>query len=114
MSWKRRRILRMIRLITDFNEFTDFTNFMDLLLTLRIFPMIRVSYTMSQPQLPRVIWASRIHGCCCKNATSSAVHESGVTPAFTTSRHLLSTPHISLCRPVIRFPPEAPFFEAIF
>ena len=50
----------------------------------------------------------------CRNATRSAVHESGATPSLTTSRHLLSTPHISLCRPVNRLPPNAAFFEAIF
>ena len=50
----------------------------------------------------------------CRNATSSAVHESGATPSLTTSRHLLSTPQISLCRPVNRLPPNAAFFEAIF
>ena len=36
------------------------------------------------------------------------------TPSLTTSRHLLSTPQISLCRPVHRLPPSAVFFEAIF
>jgi hypothetical protein len=54
----------------------------------------------------------RIHRC--KNATSSSVHESGETPSLTSSRHLLSTPQISLCRPVVRLPPNAAFFEAIF
>ncbi len=42
------------------------------------------------------------------------MHESGATPSLTTSRHLLSTPHISLCRPLVRLPPTAAFFEAIF
>jgi hypothetical protein len=50
----------------------------------------------------------------CRNATSSAVHESGDTPSLTTSRHLRSTPQMSLCRPVHRLPPNAAFFEAIF
>jgi hypothetical protein len=50
----------------------------------------------------------------CKNATRSAVHESGATPSLTTSRHLLSTPQMSLCRPINRLPPNAAFFEAIF
>ena len=50
----------------------------------------------------------------CRNVTSSAVHESGATPSLTASRHLRSTPQISLCRPVHRFPPNAAFFEAIF
>ena len=49
----------------------------------------------------------------CRNATSSAVHESGATPSLTASRHLRSTPQISLCRPVVRLPPNAAFFEAI-
>ena len=49
----------------------------------------------------------------CRNATSSAVHESGATPSLTASRHLRSTPQISLCRPVHRHPPTAAFFEAI-
>ena len=50
----------------------------------------------------------------CKNATRSAVHESGATPSLTTSRHLLSTPQTSLCRPIYRFPPNVAFLEAIF
>jgi hypothetical protein len=33
----------------------------------------------------------------CRNATRSTVHESGATPSLTTSRHLRSTPQISLC-----------------
>jgi hypothetical protein len=49
----------------------------------------------------------------CRNATRSAVHESGATPSLKTSRHLPSTPQISLCRPVHRLPPNAAFFEAI-
>ena len=55
-----------------------------------------------------VFGASRIH-CFLKNASRSSVHESGATPSLTTSRHLQSTPQISLCRPC-----DAPFFEAIF
>ena len=50
----------------------------------------------------------------CRNATRSSVHDSGATPSLTTSRHLLSTLQISLCRPVLRHPPNAAFFEAIF
>jgi hypothetical protein len=50
----------------------------------------------------------------CKNVTRSAVHESGATPSLTTSRHLLSTPQISFCRPVVRLPPNSAFFKAVF
>jgi hypothetical protein len=64
--------------------------------------------------LPLRLWG--IMACIhrCRNATRSAVHESGATPSLTTSRHLLSTRQISLCRPVVRLPPNAAFFEAIF
>ncbi len=55
---------------------------------------------------------SAVHRC--RNATRSAVHESGDTTSLTTSRHLLSTLQISLCRPLVRLPPNAAFFEAIF
>jgi hypothetical protein len=50
----------------------------------------------------------------CRNTTISAVHESGDTPSLTASRHLRSTPQMSLCRPVVRLPPNAAFFEAMF
>ena len=64
--------------------------------------------------LPLRLWDIMACNHRCKNATRSAVHESGATPSLTTSRHLLSTPQISLCRPVLRHPPNAAFFEAIF
>ena len=62
--------------------------------------------------LPLCLWGIRIHRR--RNATRSALHESGATPSLTTARHLLSTPHISLCRPVVRLPPNVAFLEAIF
>jgi hypothetical protein len=67
----------------------------------------------SQPQLGSCfVGAFHIHRC--RNASRSAVHESGDTPSFTTWRHFPRTPQISLCRPVSRFPPKAAFLEAIF
>ena len=75
-------------------------------------PSLSISLSLSLWCSLCVFGASRIHRC--RNATRSAVHESGATPSLTTSRHLLSTPHISLCRPVVRLPPNAAFFEAIF
>ena len=52
-----------------------------------------------------VFGASHIHRC--RDATGADVHESGATLSWTTSRQLLSTLQISLCRPVVRFPPNA-------
>ena len=75
-------------------------------------PSLSISLSLSLWCALCVFGASRSHRC--RNATRSAVHESGATPSLTTSRHLLSTPHISLCRPLVRLPPNAAFFEAIF
>jgi hypothetical protein len=75
-------------------------------------PSLSISLSLSLWCSLCVFGASRIHRC--RNATRSAVHESGATPSLTTARHLLSTPHISLCRPLVRLPPNAAFFEAIF
>jgi hypothetical protein len=74
-------------------------------------PTVMRELPLALPLRPWGIMAC-IHRC--RNATRSALHESGDTPPLTTLRHLLSTPQISLCRPVVRFPPNAAFFEAVF
>jgi hypothetical protein len=74
-------------------------------------PVMREELPLALPLRP---WGTMACIHRSRNATRSAVHESGATRSLTPSRLLLSTLQISLCRPVHRLPPNAAFFEAIF